>query len=69
MLTLGAAPRIEPMTGDHAGAVLAIYRAGIEEGNATFETGAPDWTAFTAARLPAHRFVAPWSGRTAGGAV
>ena len=66
MLTLGAAPRIEPMTGDHAGAVLAIYRAGIEEGNATFETRAPDWTAFTAARLPAHRFVATAAGQVGG---
>ena len=54
------------MTGDHADAVLAIYRAGIEEGNATFETRAPDWTAFTAARLPAHRFVATAAGQVAG---
>ena len=37
------------MTGAHAAAVLAIYQAGIEEGNATFETRAPDWAAFTAA--------------------
>ena len=43
------------MTGAHAAAVLAIYQAGIEEGNATFETRAPDWAAFTADRLPAHR--------------
>jgi phosphinothricin acetyltransferase len=58
--------RIEPMTGVHADAVLAIYQAGIEEGNATFETRAPDWAAFTAARLPAHRFVAFAGGRVAG---
>jgi phosphinothricin acetyltransferase len=58
--------RIDPMTGAHADAVLAIYQAGIEEGNATFETRAPDWTAFTAARLPAHRFVAFAGGRVAG---
>lgn len=45
---------IEPMTD----AVLAIYQAGIDEGNATFETIAPGWPAFTAARLPDHRFVA-----------
>jgi L-amino acid N-acyltransferase YncA len=62
----GADMRIEPMTGTHAGAVLAIYQAGIEEGNATFETCAPDWAAFTAARLPAHRFVATVAGRVAG---
>jgi L-amino acid N-acyltransferase YncA len=66
VLTLGLAARIEPMTGDHADAVLAIYRAGIEEGNATFETRAPDWTAFTAARLPAHRFVATAAGQVGG---
>jgi L-amino acid N-acyltransferase YncA len=46
------------MTGAHAAAVLAIYQAGIEEGDATFETCVPDWDAFTAARLPRHRFVA-----------
>jgi phosphinothricin acetyltransferase len=62
----GAGARIEPMEGDHADAVLAIYRAGIEEGNATFETRAPAWAAFTAARLPAHRFVAITQGRVAG---
>jgi L-amino acid N-acyltransferase YncA len=54
----GADVRIESMTSAHADAVLAIYRTGIEEGNATFETCAPDWAAFTAARLPGHRFVA-----------
>ena len=62
----GADVRIEPMTSDHADAVLAIYRAGIEEGNATFETRAPDWAAFTAARLPAHRYVAITQGQVAG---
>ena len=61
-----AAVRIEPMTGAHAAAVLAIYQAGIAEGNATFETCAPDWAAFTAARLPAHRYVAIAGGRVAG---
>ena len=49
---------IEPMTAEHAAGVLAVYQAGIEEGDATFETQAPDWAAFDAARLPAHRFVA-----------
>jgi L-amino acid N-acyltransferase YncA len=33
--------KIEPMTGAHAAVVLAIYQAGIDEGNATFETPAP----------------------------
>jgi L-amino acid N-acyltransferase YncA len=50
--------RIEPMTAAHADGVLAIYQAGIDEGNATFETQAPSWPEFSAARLPGHRFVA-----------
>ena len=66
MQSRDAGVRIEPMTDAHAAAVLAIYQAGIEEGNATFETRAPDWAAFTAARLPAHRFVATTAGRVAG---
>jgi phosphinothricin acetyltransferase len=62
----GADVRIEPMTGAHADAVVAIYQAGIKEGNATFEIRAPDWAAFTAARLPAHRFVATTKGQVTG---
>jgi phosphinothricin acetyltransferase len=54
------------MTSAHAAAVLAIYQAGIEEGNATFETRAPDWAFFTTSRLPAHRFVAINGNRVAG---
>jgi L-amino acid N-acyltransferase YncA len=50
--------RIEPMSGEHAAAVLAIYQAGIDEGDATFETRVPGWAEFTAARLPDHRYVA-----------
>jgi phosphinothricin acetyltransferase len=49
---------IVPMTADHAQQVLAIYQAGIDEGNATFETVAPGWDAFDAGKLPGHRFVA-----------
>ncbi len=63
---LGGDVRIEPMTSAHAAAVLAIYQAGIEEGNATFETRAPGWAAFAAARLPAHRYVAIVDGQVAG---
>jgi len=37
----GAGVRIEAMTDGHAAAVLPIYQAGIDEGNATFETRAP----------------------------
>src|ERR1700744_2498066 len=46
------------MTPAHADEVLAIYQAGIDEGNATFETQAPDWGTFDTARLPGHRYVA-----------
>src|ERR1700689_5157306 len=52
------AARVEAMTTAHADAVLAIYQAGIDEGNATFETRAPDWDTFTTSRLPEHRYVA-----------
>lgn len=38
--------RVEPMTAQHAPQVLAIYQAGIEEGDATFEARAPDWAEF-----------------------
>ena len=58
--------RIEAMTDAHAAAVLAIYRAGMDEGNATFETLAPQWDAFSAARLPGHRFVATVPGQVTG---
>lgn len=53
-----ALPVLAPMGPEHAEQVLAIYRSGIEEGNATFETAAPTWEAFDAARLPRHRHVA-----------
>jgi L-amino acid N-acyltransferase YncA len=53
-----AAVRLAPMGREHAGQVLAIYRAGIEEGDATFETVTPGGDAFDAARLPDHRGVA-----------
>ena len=49
---------VEPMTDGHADAVLSIYESGINEGNATFETRAPSWETFSAARLSEHRFVA-----------
>jgi L-amino acid N-acyltransferase YncA len=38
--------------------VLAIYQAGLDTGNASFETAAPSWDAFDHARLPLHRHVA-----------
>ncbi len=58
--------QIEPMTEAHAGAVLVIYQAGIDEGDATFEIQAPAWEDFTAAKLRAHRYVATDAGRVLG---
>jgi phosphinothricin acetyltransferase len=46
------------MTDGDAGQVLAIYQAGLDAGEASFEIQAPTWEAFDAARLPAHRHVA-----------
>lgn len=50
--------RVQPMTPAHAEAVLAIYQAGIDAGNATFQTQAPPWPEFIAAKLADHCFVA-----------
>ncbi|MFD6326897.1 GNAT family N-acetyltransferase [Streptomyces sp. NPDC058442] len=49
---------VVPLTAEHAEQVLAIYQAGIDEGNATFETSPPSWEAFDAAKLTGHRFAA-----------
>ncbi|MGW3304657.1 N-acetyltransferase family protein [Streptomyces rubiginosohelvolus] len=49
---------VVPLAAEHAEQVLAIYQAGVDEGNATFETTAPAWEAFDAAKLPGHRFAA-----------
>jgi phosphinothricin acetyltransferase len=46
------------MTTADADAVLAIYQAGMDGGNASFEHTAPTWTTFDASKLAAHRFVA-----------
>ncbi|QIJ60774.1 GNAT family N-acetyltransferase [Streptomyces sp. JB150] len=58
MSAQAAGTLIVPLTADHAEQVLAIYQAGIDEGDATFETAAPGWEAFDAAKLPEHRFAA-----------
>jgi phosphinothricin acetyltransferase len=55
--------RIEPMTAGDWPAVRAIYEEGIATGQATFETAAPEWEAWDAARLRECRLVARW-GRT-----
>ncbi|MEV6929172.1 N-acetyltransferase family protein [Dactylosporangium sp. NPDC051485] len=46
------------MTAGDADAVLAIYQAGLDGGNASFEPTAPHWDTFDTSRLPDHRFVA-----------
>ncbi|SDD66000.1 GNAT family N-acetyltransferase [Streptomyces prasinopilosus] len=50
--------RLTTMATEHAGQILTIYRLGIDEGNATFETTAPGWEEFDTAKLPEHRHVA-----------
>jgi len=49
---------IRPMRAADAGAVLAIYQAGMDGGEASFESTAPVWEAFDAGKLPDHRYVA-----------
>ena len=49
---------IRAMRTTDAAQVLAIYQAGLDAGNASFEHTAPDWTTFDAGRLPGHRLVA-----------
>lgn len=50
--------RIRPMGPADADAVLAIYQAGMDGGNASFETVTPAWEAFDASKLAEHRLVA-----------
>src|SRR5215471_133631 len=47
-----------PMCPSDADQVLAVYQAGLEAGDASFETEAPSWADFDAAKLPGHRHVA-----------
>jgi phosphinothricin acetyltransferase len=56
------------MTAAHAGPVLAIYQAGLDTGDASFETVAPDWGRFDATHLPGHRYIAadPGTGEVLG---
>ena len=46
------------MRAQDAAAVLAIYQAGMDTGDASFDSVAPTWESFDASRLPEHRFVA-----------
>lgn len=62
---------IRAMRASDATGVLAIYQAGLDGGNASFETRAPDWATFDTGRLPDHRYVAvdPATGRVLGWAA
>lgn len=57
---------IRPMTPGDWPEVERIYRAGIDAGNATFETETPPWDRFDATRLPHPRLVAALDGAVAG---
>jgi L-amino acid N-acyltransferase YncA len=57
---------IEAMTPDDWPAVRSIYEDGIATRNATFETSAPEWEAWDAARRPDCRLVARVDGRVVG---
>jgi len=50
--------KIRLMSTADADDVLRIYQAGLDTGQASFETVAPSWEAFDKGRLPAHRLVA-----------
>jgi L-amino acid N-acyltransferase YncA len=60
---------VRPLTAADADAVLAIYQAGLDGGNASFETEAPTWAAFDAGKLPGHRHVATDGGTVLGWAA
>ena len=49
---------IRPMRADDAIRVLAIYQAGLDTGEASFEITAPTWKAFDAGKRDDHRLVA-----------
>jgi phosphinothricin acetyltransferase len=57
---------IDPMTADDWPDVRRIYEEGMAEGDATFETQAPDWQAFDAAHRPDCRLVARVHGNVVG---
>lgn len=49
---------IRAMERHDADQVLTIYQQGLDTGHASFETTAPTWQEFDAAKLDRHRFVA-----------
>ena len=54
------------MASADADSVLRIYQDGLDAGQASFETTAPDWAAFDRGRLPDHRYVAVDEGEVVG---
>lgn len=59
-------PRIRAMEPRDAGAVLAIYRDGMDTGVGTFETEVPSWVDWDAAHAGTCRLVAERDGAVAG---
>jgi L-amino acid N-acyltransferase YncA len=57
-VTVGEGIAITPMSVDDWPAVCAIYSEGIDTGDATFESEAPDWGTWDGAHLREHRLVA-----------
>lgn len=57
---------IRPLVPSDWDVVRAIYREGIDSGDATFETNVPEWETWDAARLGVGRIVAVEDGRIAG---
>ncbi|WP_245657697.1 GNAT family N-acetyltransferase [Herbidospora mongoliensis] len=55
---IGAGMHIRPMQDRDSGQILSIYQAGLDSGNASFETSAPPWEQFSTSRLPVLRYVA-----------
>jgi phosphinothricin acetyltransferase len=53
---------VRAMTPADAEPVRRIYQAGLDGGQASFETVAPEWAVFDRARLPDHRLVAELDG-------
>ena len=60
---------IRTMESHDAEQVLTIYQHGLDTGNAGFETTAPTWQEFDAAKLARHRFVATDPAAEPGGNV
>src|SRR5512132_869951 len=63
---MGRSMELRVLRPDDWPAVRAIYQAGIDTGDATFETAVPDWPAWDAAHLAGHRLVAVRDGRVVG---